>query len=138
MARLPRRFADKLRVPEGVRDVQVFDDSCPVSASGSSRAVRRLTLQLRSRRSTAPSSAWAGGAPATFRAMQFEASAILAKARLGTDVVAIARADAARTLRRWPARSAVAANNAAVASARSAPVAGDGIAREAICGHAPR
>ena len=105
MAKFTEGFADKLRVPEGARDVQAFDDELPgfgirKFASGKAAYFVKFTIGTQQRRKTL-----GRAVRGNLRAMRLEASAILAKARLGTDVVAIARADAARTSQRWPARS---------------------------------
>ena len=87
-------FADRLRVPEGARDVQVFDDDLPgfgIRKFESGRASyfvkysvgaqqRRLTLGKVLR--------------GNLKAMKLEASRVLAKARLGTDTAAIKQAAA--------------------------------------------
>jgi integrase len=89
-------FADHLQVPKGVRDAQAFDDDLPgfgIRKFASGRAAyfvkyavgaqqRRLTLGKVVRGNLKP--------------MRLEASKVLAKARLGTDVAAIKRAAAAK------------------------------------------
>jgi integrase len=89
-------FADRLQVSVGARDVQVFDDDLPgfgIRKFASGRAAyfvkyavgaqqRRLTLGKVVRGNLKP--------------MRLEASKVLAKARLGTDVAAIKRAAATK------------------------------------------
>jgi integrase len=90
-------FADRLRVPDGAREIQVFDDDLPgfgirkfVSGKASyfvkyklGPQQRRLTLGKVTR--------------GNLKAMRLEASKVLAKARLGTDVAGIKRAAAAKS-----------------------------------------
>jgi len=94
MPKLVEGFADRLRLPAGARDVQVFDDDLPGfgirkfesgKASyfvkyGIGHQQRRLTLGRVVR--------------GNLKAMRLEASKVLAKARLGTDAVAVKRAAA--------------------------------------------
>jgi integrase len=90
-------FAERLRVPDGARDIQVFDDDLPgfgIRKFESGKASyfvkysvgpkqRRLTLGKVTRGNLKP--------------MRLEASKVLAKARLGTDVAGIKRAAADKT-----------------------------------------
>jgi integrase len=90
-------FADRLRVPDGAREIQVFDDDLPgfgirkfVSGKASyfvkyklGPQQRRLTLGKVTR--------------GNLKDMRLEASKVLAKARLGTDVAGIKRAAVAKT-----------------------------------------
>jgi hypothetical protein len=89
-------FADKLHVPAGARDVQVFDDELPgfgirKFAKGHASYFVKFSIGKQQRRKTLGKVV-----RGNLKAMRLEASSILAKARLGTDVVAVARAVAAK------------------------------------------
>jgi Phage integrase central domain/Phage integrase family len=97
MAKIIEGFADRLNVPAGARDVQVFDDELPgfgirKFASGKATYFVKFTVGTQQRRKTLGRTV-----RGNLRAMRLEASAILAKARLGTDVVAIAKAEAVKS-----------------------------------------
>jgi hypothetical protein len=96
MAKITEGLAEKLRVPDGARDVLVFCDELPgfflrKFASGKASYGVKYSVGRQQRRKTLGKAV-----RGNLRAMRLEASAILAKARLGTDVVAIAKADAAK------------------------------------------
>ena len=96
MPRFIEGFADKLHVPEGARDVQVFDDDLPGFGirkfdSGKASYFVKFSIGHQQRRMTLGKVV-----RGNLKVMRLEASAILAKARLGTDVVAVARAAAAK------------------------------------------
>lgn len=96
MSKFFEGFADRLRVPAGAREIQVFDDELPgfgIRKFESGRASyfvkyaigaqqRRLTLGKVTR--------------GNLKAMRLEASKVLAKARLGQDMVAEKRAAAGK------------------------------------------
>ena len=95
-------FADRLVVPAGARDVQVFDDELPgfgirkfapneMRPNGFASYFVKFNVGRQQRRKTLGKVL-----RGNLRAMRLEASTILAKARLGTDVVAEARAAAAK------------------------------------------
>jgi hypothetical protein len=89
-------LADKLTVPPGARDVQVFDDELPgfgirKFARGHASYFVKYNIGRQQRRKTLGKVV-----RGNLKAMRLEASGILAKARLGTDVVAVARAVAAK------------------------------------------
>lgn len=89
-------FAAKLQVPPGDRDVQVFDDMLPgfgirKFASGKASYFCKFTIHGQQRRLTL-----GAVVPGNLADMRKQASAILAKARLGQDVVAEKRAAASK------------------------------------------
>lgn len=97
MPKLTEGFADKLHVPAGVRDVQVFDDELPgfgirKFAKGHASYFVKFNVGAQQRRKTLGKVV-----RGNLKAMRLEASQVLAKARLGTDVVAVARAAAAKS-----------------------------------------
>ena len=90
-------FADKLIVPAGARDVQVFDDELPgfgirKFARGHASYFVKFNIGHQQRRKTLGKVV-----RGNLKAMRSEASTVLAKARLGTDVVAQARTAAAKS-----------------------------------------
>ena len=96
MAKFIEGFADKLRVPAGARDVQVFDDELPGFGirkfeTGKASYFVKYNVGRQQRRKTL-----GRVVRGNLKRMRQEASGILAKARLGTDVVAVARAAAAK------------------------------------------
>ena len=96
MVKLVEGFADKLIVPAGARDIQVFDDDLPGFGvrkfeSGKASYFVKFNVGSQQRRKTLGTVV-----RGNLKAMRLEASVILAKARLGTDVVALARAAAAK------------------------------------------
>ena len=96
MAKFVEGFAGRLEVPAGARDVQVFDDELPgfgirKFARGRASYFVKFSIGRQQRRKTLGKVV-----RGNLKAMRLEASAILAKARLGTDVVAVARAAAAK------------------------------------------
>ena len=96
MSKLTEGFADKLIVPAGARDVQVFDDELPGFGirkfdSGKASYFVKFNVGRQQRRKTL-----GAVVRGNLKAMRLEASAILAKARLGMDVVADAKAAASR------------------------------------------
>jgi integrase len=97
MPRFTEGFADKLKVPEGARDVQAFDDELAGFGvrkfdTGKASYFVKYNIGKQQRRKTL-----GAVVRGNLKAMRLEASAILAKARLGTDVVAVARAAAAKS-----------------------------------------
>src|SRR5262245_126245 len=97
MPKFTEGFADKLTVPPGARDVQVFDDELPgfgirKFAKGHASYFVKFSVGRQQRRKTLGKVV-----RGNLKAMRLEASTILAKARLGTDVVAVARAAASKT-----------------------------------------
>jgi integrase len=96
MPKFTEGLADKLHVPTGARDVKVFDDELPgfgirKFAMGHASYFVKYNVGRQQRRKTLGKVV-----RGNLKAMRLEASAVLAKARLGTDVVAVARAAAAR------------------------------------------
>ena len=96
MPRFVEGFADKLVVPAGARDVQVFDADLPGFGirkfeSGKASYFVKFNVGRQQRRKTLGTVV-----RGNLKVMRLEASAVLAKARLGTDVVAMARAAAAK------------------------------------------
>ncbi|AHB49355.1 integrase [Hyphomicrobium nitrativorans NL23] len=96
MAKIVEGYADRLRVPAGARDVQVFDDDLPgfgirKFASGKASYFVKYNVGAQQRRKTL-----GRAVRGNLKAMRLEASGILAKAHLGTDVVAVAKAAAAK------------------------------------------
>jgi hypothetical protein len=85
-------LADRLRVPAGARDVQVFDDDLPGFGIRKFESFVKFAVGPQRRRKTLGKVV-----RGNLKAMRLEASAILAKARLGTDVVAVARFAAAKS-----------------------------------------
>ena len=88
MARLVEGFAARLVVPDGERDIQIFDEALPgfglrKFASGRASYFVKYSVGGQQRRLTL-----GGVVPGNLGAMRKEASAVLAKARLGQDVVA--------------------------------------------------
>ena len=97
MPKFVEGFADKLVVPTGTRDIQVFDDELPGFGvrkfeSGKASYFVKFNVGRQQRRKTL-----GAVVRGNLKAMRLEASAVLAKARLGTDVVALAKAAAAKT-----------------------------------------
>jgi integrase len=89
-------FADRLRVPDGARDVQVFDEGLPAFgirkfASGRACYFVKYSIGAQQRRLTLGKVV-----RGNLKDMRLEASRVLAKARLGTDTAAIKRAAAAK------------------------------------------
>jgi integrase len=96
MPKLIEGYADKLVVPVGARDMQVFDDELPGFGirkfdSGKASYFVKFNVGRQQRRKTL-----GAVVRGNLKDMRLEASRILAKARLGTDVVEEARAAAAR------------------------------------------
>jgi integrase len=96
MAKFTEGLANKLHVPTGTRDVQVFDDELPgfgirKFAKGYASYFVKYNVGRQQRRKTLGKVV-----RGNLKAMRLEASQVLAKARLGTDAVAVARAAAAR------------------------------------------
>jgi integrase len=96
MVKFVEGFVDRLQVPDGTRDVQVFDDELSGFGirkfeSGKASYFVKFNVGAQQRRKTLGKVV-----RGNLKAMRLEASAILAKARLGTDVVAVARAAAAK------------------------------------------
>jgi integrase len=96
MARLIEGYVSRLTVPAGQRDVLVFDDTLPgfgirKFASGRATYIVKYNVGPQQRRhSLGPV------VHGNLKAMRLEASAILAKARLGRDVAAEKRAAASK------------------------------------------
>jgi hypothetical protein len=89
-------FADRLHVPDGARDVQVFDESLPgfgirKFASGRACYFVKYAIGTQQRRLTLGKVV-----RGNLKAMRLEASKVLAKARLGTDAAAVKRAAATK------------------------------------------
>src|SRR5262249_47456358 len=98
MPKFVEGFAGKLVVPDGKTDVQVFDDELPgfgirKFAGGHASYFVKYNVGTQQRRKTLGKVV--GG---NLKPMRLEASAILAKARLGTDMVAVAKAAAAKNI----------------------------------------
>jgi len=98
MARLVEGYVDRLQVPSGLRDVQVFDDDLPGFGvrkfdSGKASYFVKFNVGSQQRRKTLGKVV-----RGNLKAMRLEASAILAKARLGTDIVAQAKAATSKTI----------------------------------------
>jgi integrase len=96
MPKLVEGFADKLIVPPGARDTQVFDDELPGFGirkfdSGKASYFVKFNVGRQQRRKTL-----GAVVRGNLKDMRLEASRILAKARLGTDVVHEAKAASAR------------------------------------------
>ena len=96
MPRLIEGYADKLVVPVGARDLQVFDDELPGFGirkfdSGKASYFVKFNVGRQQRRKTL-----GAVVRGNLKDMRLEASKILTKARLGTDVVGEAKAAAAR------------------------------------------
>ena len=97
MPKFVEGFADKLIVAVGARDIQVFDDELPGFGirkfdSGKASYFVKFNVGRQQRRKTLGTVV-----RGNLKAMRLEASAVLAKARLGTDVVALAKAAAAKS-----------------------------------------
>jgi integrase len=97
VAKFTEGFADRLEVPPGARVVQAFDDELPGFGirkfdSGKASYFVKFNIGRQQRRKTLGKVV-----RGNLKAMRLEASTILAKAHLGTDVVAVARATAAKT-----------------------------------------
>jgi integrase len=97
MAKFIEGFADKMIVPAGARDAQAFDDELPGFGirkfdSGKASYFVKFNVGAQQRRKTLGKVV-----RGNLKAMRLEASTVLAKARLGTDVVAQARAAAAKS-----------------------------------------
>src|SRR5262245_18866036 len=91
MAKLTDDFIRKLRVPQGAKEVQVFDDALPgfgvrKQASGHVTFFVKYSVGTQQRRKTL--GPWVAGALAGIRK---EAAVVLAQARLGKDVVGEAK-----------------------------------------------
>src|SRR5215831_14689402 len=91
MAKLSDRFISELRVPEGAKDGQVFDDAQPgfgvrKQASGHTTFFFKYTVGAQQRRKTL-----APFVPGALAGIRKEAAVVLAQARLGKDVVGEAR-----------------------------------------------
>jgi Arm DNA-binding domain len=91
MAKLTDQFIRSLQVPEGAKDVQAFDDSCPgfgvrKQASGHTTLFVKYSIGKQQRRRTL--GPFVAG---TLNRIRKEATLVLAKARLGTDVVGEAK-----------------------------------------------
>jgi integrase len=96
MPKFTEGYADKLEVPAGARDVQVFDDELPgfgirKFSKGHASYFVKYNVGSQQRRKTLGKVV-----RGNLKAMRLEASSILAKARLGTDVVAVAKVAAAK------------------------------------------
>jgi integrase len=96
MPKLTEGFADKLKVPPGARDTQVFDDELPGFGirkfdSGKASYFVKFNVGRQQRRKTL-----GAVVRGNLKDMRLEASRILAKARLGTDVVRDAKAASAQ------------------------------------------
>lgn len=97
MAKLIEGFADKMIVPAGARDAQAFDDELPGFGirkfdSGKASYFVKFNVGAQQRRKTLGKVV-----RGNLKAMRLEASTVLAKARLGTDVVAQAKAASAKS-----------------------------------------
>ena len=97
MVKLVEGYGDKMIVPAGARDAQAFDDELPGFGirkfdSGKASYFVKFNVGSQQRRKTL-----GNVVRGNLRAMRLEASTVLAKARLGTDVVALAKAAAAKT-----------------------------------------
>src|SRR5262249_35822616 len=91
MAKLTDQFIRALQVPEGAKDIQVFDDDLPgfgvrKQASRYTSLFVKYTIGIQQRRKTL--GPWV---PGTLPAIRKEAAVVLAQARLGKDVVGEAR-----------------------------------------------
>jgi integrase len=89
-------FADRMQVPAGMREIQVFDDDLPgfgirKFASGKASYFVKFNIGPQQRRLTL-----GRVIRGNLKEMRLEASRVLAKARLGTDVAAVKRAAADR------------------------------------------
>ena len=103
MAKVTDQFIRSLQVPEGAKDVQAFDDSCPgfgvrKQASGHTTFFVKYAIGKQQRRKTL-----GPFVPGALAAIRREATLVLAKAKLGTDVVGDAKkarqeAEQAKTL----------------------------------------
>jgi hypothetical protein len=96
MVKLVEGLADRLTVPSGKRDTQVFDDDLPgfgLRKFDSGRASYFVKFNIGPQQRRLTLGAVVRG---NLREMRLEASRILAKARLGTDVVALKRVAAAK------------------------------------------
>jgi len=87
MAKLSDRFINELRVPEGAKDVQVFDDAQPgfgvrKQASGHTTFFVKYSVGAQQRRKTL-----GPFVPGTLAAIRKQAAVVLAQAKLGKDVV---------------------------------------------------
>lgn len=102
MPKLVEGFADRLIVPQGERDIQVFDDELPSfgirkfapsrkSPGGKASYFVKYSIGAQQRRMTLGKVV-----RGNLKAMRLEASKVLAKARLGTDVAAQKRAAAGK------------------------------------------
>src|SRR5262249_46916193 len=91
-------FADRLCVPDGARDVQVFDEGLAgfgirKFASGRACYFVKYAIGAQQRRLTLGKVV-----RGNLKTMRLEASKVLAKARLGTDTAAIKRAAATKSV----------------------------------------
>ena len=98
MPKFVEGYAARIRVPDGHRDVLVFDSELPgfgirKFASGRASYFVKYNVGAQQRRHTL-GTVVAGN----LKAMRLEASAILAKARLGEDVIAAKRATESRRI----------------------------------------
>ena len=98
MPKLVEGFAERMIVPAGARDAQAFDDELPGFGirkfnSGKASYFVKFNVGVQQRRKTIGKVV-----RGNLKAMRLEASTVLAKARLGTDVVAQAKAAAAKTI----------------------------------------
>jgi integrase len=96
MPKFVEGFADKLVVPQGARDVQVFDDEMPgfgirKFAGGKASYFVKFAVGTQQRRLTL-----GRVTRGNLKTMRLEASKILAKARLGQDIVAEKQAAATK------------------------------------------
>jgi|SRR5262249_6171571 len=88
MANLTENFVQALKVPEGAKDIQVFDDKLPgfgvrKYAKGHVVYIVKYSVRGKSKKHTL-----GRAVPGNLKAMRLEASAILAKAHQGVDAVA--------------------------------------------------
>jgi integrase len=91
MAKITDQFIRTLQVPEGAKDVQAFDDSCPgfgvrKQASGHTSFFVKYSIGTQQRRKTL-----GRFVPGAIAGIRKEASLLLAQAKLGKDVVGEAR-----------------------------------------------
>src|SRR5262245_11192725 len=91
MAKLTDDFVRKLQVPEGKKDVQAFDDSCPgfgvrKQASGHASFFVKYSVGTQQRRK-----GLGPFVPGALAGIRKEAAVVLAQAKLGKDVVGEAR-----------------------------------------------
>src|SRR5215467_16072963 len=94
MAKFIEGFADRMQLPAGTREIQIFDDDLPgfgirKFASGKASYFVKFNIGLQQRRLTL-----GRVIRGNLKEMRLEASKVLAKARLGTDAAAMKRAAA--------------------------------------------